>query len=230
MTRTARHALRTETRHGNNRQTARRGAGGMTVLHLRARNVPAYVLGLLILTLLAWWAADWLSSRPYFDGPRARPPVAGLAPALAAVLMSVTLGAADEELERSTARPWRRIRLVHVTALTTSAAFALASTGLWEADEYGAYELVRNTATCAGMVAGAAAVVGAKLAWAPVFTYVVAVYIAAPKPPQPQTSWWTWPVQPSSASPSWWTAVAWLAVGSALYAARGARAARDRDA
>lgn len=198
-------------------------------LHLRARNVPEFLLGLLALALLAWWAADWLASRPYFDGPRARPPVAALAPVLAALLLSVTLGSADEELERSTARPWRRIRPFHVAVLTILGAAALASTGLWEPGEYGAYELVRNTTASVGMVAAATAVLGSKLAWTPLFGYVVAVYVAAPKPPQPATSWWTWPVQPSSATPAWWVAVSWFVVGLVLYGWYGARAARDRN-
>jgi hypothetical protein len=44
------------------------------------------------------------------------------------------------------------------------------------------FEMVRNTAGYVGLVAGAATLIGARLAWAPAFGYAAVVYIAAPKP------------------------------------------------
>lgn len=198
-------------------------------LHLRARNVPAFALGAAVVALIAWAAADWLSSRPNLDGAISRLMVVATAPALAAAILSSTLGAADEELERSTARPWRPIRAVHVVVLTALAAAALALTGLSEPRIYGAHELVRNTVGCVGMVAAAAPLVGAKLAWAPATAYPVVVTIVAPRPLDPDTSWWTWPVQLSAADQAWWAASCWFAVGLVLYAVFGASAGRDRD-
>ncbi|WP_116952322.1 hypothetical protein [Jiangella endophytica] len=198
--------------------------------HLRARYVPGVAAGLVVVAALAWAAAEWLSSRPYLDGAEARPPVAALAPVLAAVLVSVTLAGADEELERSTARPWRAIRLAHVLVGTTVSAAALALTGLWEPARYGAYELARNTVAAMGMVTVATALAGAARAWAPVIAYTGAAYLAAPKPVIAGTAWWTWPVQPASAPGAWWAAAAWFAAGLVLYARNGARPTADRDA
>ena len=109
-------------------------------------------------------------------------------------------------------------------------AAALALTGLWEPARYGAYELVRNTVACAGLVTVATALAGAARAWAPLLAYVGVVYLAAPKPVDAGTAWWTWPVQPASAPGAWWAAAAWFAAGLVLYARNGARAEADRDA
>jgi hypothetical protein len=198
-------------------------------LHVRARYGPGVAAALVPLTVLAWAGAEWLSSRPYFDGPEARPPVAALAPVVAAVLVSVTLTGADEDLERSAARPWSPIRLVHVLVVTAVCAGALAVTGLWEPARYGAYELVRNTVSCVGMVTVATALAGAARAWAPLLAYVGVAYLVAPKPVAAETAWWAWPVQPASAAGAWWAAAAWFAAGLVLYARNGARVTADRD-
>ncbi|SEE36558.1 hypothetical protein [Jiangella alba] len=202
----------------------------MTRLHVRSRYGPEVVAGVMVVALLAWAAAEWLSSRPYFDGPQARPPVAALAPVFAAVLVSVTLAGADEELERSAARRWWPIRLAHVLIATAVCAAALALTGLWEPTRCGAAELARNTVASVGLVTVATALAGAARAWAPVIAYTGVVYLAAPKPVIASTAWWTWPVQPASAPLAWWAAAAWFAAGLVLYARNGARVAADREA
>jgi hypothetical protein len=48
--------------------------------------------------------------------------------------------------------------------------------------------MVRNTAGYVGLVAGAATLIGARLAWAPAFGYAAVVYIAAPKPLRADTA------------------------------------------
>jgi hypothetical protein len=202
----------------------------MIRLHVRARHGPGLIAGLVLVALLAWAAGEWLSSRPYLPGPDARPPVAALAPALAAVLVSVTLAGADEELERSTAWRWRPVRLAHVLVTTAAAAAALALTGLWEPARYGGYELARNTVACMGLILVATSLIGAARAWVPVVAYVGVAYLAAPKPVVEETAWWAWPVQPASAGGAWWAAAAWFAAGLVLYAQGGARATADGDA
>jgi hypothetical protein len=99
----------------------------------------------------------------------------------------------------------------------------LAAIGLWEPFVYGAFELVRNVFGYVGMVAGATVVVGARLTWAPAFGYAAVVHLAAPKPLRPETAWWTWPLQPWSASPAAWTAVLLFVAGVILYAHFGPR-------
>lgn len=144
--------------------------------------------------------------------------------------MSGGLGGADEELDRSGAVPWRLIRDLHVLGAFVLVSVALAVTGLWESRTYGAFELVRNTAGYVGMVAGAAAMVGARLAWAPAFGFAAVIYIVAPKPLRPGTAWWTWPLQPWPAELAAWVAGGLFIAGLALYVRFGARSSRHDEA
>jgi hypothetical protein len=193
-------------------------------LHLRYRGVPAFVVGVAVVALLAWLAADWLVHRDWLGGAEARIPVVAAAPLLAAVLASSGLGGADEELERTTAVPWRLIRALHVLGAFVLVGGVLAVTALWESRTYGAHELVRNAAGYVGMVAAASVVTGTRLAWAPAFGYAAVVYLAAPKPLRPETAWWTWPLQPWNASPAAWAAALLFVAGIILYAHFGPRA------
>jgi hypothetical protein len=198
-------------------------------LHLRARGALFFAAGVVGVAAAGWWAADWLVHREWLGGADARIPVVAAAPLLGAVLAATGLGGADEELERSTAVPWRRIRALHILAVTAVLGVALAMIGLWEPRTYGAFELVRNVSGYLGMVAGASAVLGARLAWAPAFGYAAVVYLAAPKPLRPETAWWTWPLQPWSASMAARTAAALFFAGIILYANFGPRASRHPE-
>lgn len=198
-------------------------------LHVRGRGVLAAIVGVAVVAMLAWLAADWLVHRDWLGGAEARIPVVAAAPLLAAVLVSIGLGGADEELEGTTAVPWRLIRALHVLTVSVLVAGALALIGLWEPRTYGAFELARNAAGYVGMVTGAAVVVGARLAWAPAFGYAAVVYIAAPKPLRPGTAWWTWPLHPWSTELAAWAAAGLFLAGLALYVRFGARVVRHEE-
>lgn len=195
------------------------------LLYLRCRGVPVFVVGVAVVALLAWMAADWLANREWLGGPDARIPVVAAAPLLGAILAAGGLGGADEELDRTGAVPWRLIRTVHVVTALVLVAVALAVTGLWEPRTYGAFELVRNTAGYIGMVAGAAVLIGVRLAWAPAFGYAAIVYITAPKPLRDDTAWWTWPLQPWSTELAAWVAGGVFVAGAILYTRFGPRVA-----
>jgi len=199
-------------------------------LHLRGRGVPAAVAGVAVVAVVAWLAADWLVHRDWLSGAEARIPVVAAAPLLGAVLISGGLGGADEELDRAAAVPWRLIRALHVVSAFVLVGGALAATSLWEPRIYGAYELVRNTAGYVGMVAAAAPMTGARLAWAPAFGYAAVMYIAAAKPLRPETAWWTWPLQPWRTELAAWVAGGLLVAGLALYVRLGSRPGRHPDA
>ncbi|MEV6811834.1 hypothetical protein [Micromonospora sp. NPDC051296] len=196
--------------------------GRFLALHLTARGAPAFTTGLTTITALAWLAGSWLASRPYFDGPAARVPVVALAPLLAVLLLGPTLAGADPDLERSTPLPWRAWRAGHVLLAVLAIAAALSLTGLHSPHTFGAYPLVRNTLGCAGLVTGAAVLLGARLAWLPAFGYVCAVYAAAPRQAGIAVAMWAWPVQPSTATASWLVAVVLFVVGAAGYVHLGA--------
>ncbi|MER7006739.1 sigma factor [Dactylosporangium sp. NPDC000555] len=140
-----------------------------------------------------------------------------------AVLLAPTLAGADDELERGTALPWRRWRLGHLLLAAAAIGGPLALTGLRAPEVFGAYALLRNTLGCVGLVALGATLLGARLAWLPVFGYVCAVYGAAPRQIGGVTGVWAWPAQPSSVTTSWLTAGALFAIGTLWYAARGAQ-------
>lgn len=209
-------------RHARRRRTPTR----LTILHVRARSIPMTVAGVIVLALLAWAAADWLVHAQGSSGPADRWPVAILAPLLAAVIVSAGLSGADEELERTAALRWRRVRAVHVALAVVAVSAALALTGLFEPSTFGAYELARNAAACIGLVAVGTAAFGARLGWIPALAYVLLVLgVAAPTP---ENAWWTWPVQQWSAGAANWAAGVVAIVGALGYVWFGSRANTER--
>lgn len=207
---------------GTSLPRAAASGGRRFVLHLIARGVPAFLVGLAVVAVLAWAAGGWLVSRPYFGGAVARIPVVALAPLLAAVLLGPSLAGADEDLERGTPLPWRVWRACHVLLAALLCAAVLSLAGLADPHTFGAYALVRNTLGHTGLVVGAAALLGVRLAWLPVFCYGCAVYAAAPRGTDRVTAIWAWPVQPSSATVSWLVVGVLFVAGTAAYVLLGA--------
>lgn len=187
-----------------------------------------FAAGLVALAAATWAMAEWLVAREWSSGPEERTFLVAWAPVLGAALVSTGLAGADEELERSTAAPWRRIRLLHVVVATVTTGAALGLTGLWEPQTYGAFELARNALASVGLVTITAVVLGARLAWGPLFAYIGVVYFAAPRS-MPETGWWSWPVQPWSAELAAWTALGLFAAGLAVYGWFGARPSREAE-
>lgn len=182
--------------------------------------------GLIFLALLAWAAADWLVHAQGSAGPADRWPVAVLAPLVGALMVSTGFGGADEELERTAALCWRRIRAVHVTLAAVATGAVLALTGLFEPEIFGAYELARNAAACIGLVAVGTVVFGARLGWIPALAYVLLVLGVAS--PSPENAWWTWPVQQWSSEAANWAAVVFAMAGAFGYVWFGSRANAER--
>ncbi|MER7487715.1 hypothetical protein ABTY20_17755 [Streptomyces sp. NPDC126497] len=190
------------------------------LLYARARVLPRTAL-----VLAATAAAAVLGARnldAYLD-PSRQVPVVALAPLFAAAVIGTSLHSASEELDRTAVRPWWRRRLVHLTALTGCAALLLATTVYGHPSPFGPAAMVRNTLGCTGLTAGAAALLGARLSWLPVFGYVSAVYVGSASARGTLVPVWAWPVQPAARHGAWVTAVVLLVAGTALYAVRGAR-------
>ncbi|WP_327039827.1 hypothetical protein [Micromonospora maris] len=197
-------------------------------MHLTARGGPAFLVGLVVIAVLAWVAGSWLAARPYFGGSVARIPVVALAPLLVAVLLGPSLAGADEELERGTPLPWRVWRTGHVLLAAVLSAAVLSLAGLADPHTFGAYALVRNTLGHTGLVVGAAALLGVRLAWLPAFCYGCAVYAAAPRGTDRVTAVWAWPVQPSSATVPWLVVGVLFVAGTAAYVLLGANGRHGR--
>jgi hypothetical protein len=199
------------------------------VLHARARLVPATLVGAAGVALVGWVAATWLVERNPASDPLARLPVIVAVPLVIAVLVSIGLDGADQELERSTAVRWWLLRLGHLLAAAAVVA-PIATIGLWQPRHHGAYELVRNGLGSLGLVATATVLIGARLAWAPTMAYVLFVFSWAADrveiEPTGATGWLTWPVQPADVSQATWAALVLFVVGVALFTVRGARRTR----
>lgn len=192
-----------------------------TVLHLRGRRAGWAVLGVLVLAAASWWSAGWLTSRTYFDGPLARPPVAVLAPLIAAVMVSTTLAGSDIELDRAASRLTGPRRIAHALTAAATVAVVLGVVATDAPETFGSYALVRNSLGLIGMVLLAAALMPAVLSWAPTLTYTVVVYLAAPRVPHVGSPWWAWPMQRGGPDASWIVAVALLVAGATTYAIHG---------
>jgi hypothetical protein len=192
-------------------------------LYAASRSLPLTLLGLAALAPVTWALGEWMWR--LFDGPGARLPVTVAAPLLAATVIGGGLGGADDEFEGVTAVPWWRWRVLHVAALTAWSATLLALAGLREPWEAGAVELVRNTAGCVGLVALGAVVLGPRLSWVPAFAYIGFAYAGALQRAVSSDGQWreatAWVVQPGTAGTATGTALALLAVGTAVYARCG---------
>lgn len=193
-------------------------------LHLRARGVPLACAGLVIGAAVSWECARWLLARRVGqDLSQARAPVAVLAPLLLVAVLSSTLAGADEQLERSTAAPWRRWRGVHGLATIAVSAVALVPAGWQRPGEFGVWALVRECVGVGGLVLLACAVLGVRLAALPVLTWLVTVWLLGLPPQWRSSRVWAWPLWPSWFASTWVVAGACCVVGLAVFAWRGAR-------
>ncbi|MFF4704898.1 hypothetical protein ACWC4D_03660 [Streptomyces sp. NPDC001288] len=194
--------------------------GRPLVLYARSRAVPATLAALAGTAALAAWAAAGLDA--YVD-PGRRVPVLALAPLLAAAVIGVSLYAPSDELDRTAVRPWWPRRLVQLAGLTAVACGLLSPAVLGHPETFGPPAMVRDTLGCAGVTAGAAVLLGARLSWLPAFGYVSAVYLGASGARGSAVAVWAWPVQPGMQPGAWAAALGAFAAGAALYAVRGAR-------
>lgn len=190
------------------------------MLHARARGVPVALAGTVAVALLVLVLDDWLLAHAGLGRPPALT-VAALAALLAAVLPGAGLGGADDALERSTPLPWPRWRTGHllVVLAVAAAAFAVAGTS---AVLDGPGLVLRDTAGLLGLTALSAAVLGARLAWAPVTTYVMVTFLAGLEAGEERVVW-AWVFEPVDSRPAAITAVVLAAVGCLAYGLRGAR-------
>jgi hypothetical protein len=195
-------------------------------LYARSRTLPRTLAALAGTVGFAVWAADRMDA--YLDTDQ-RIPIVALSPLLAAAVIGVSLHTPSDELDRTAVRPWWPRRLAQLLALTALAAALLPLAVLGDALTFGPPAMIRNTLGCVGVTAAASVVLGARLSWLPAFGYVTAVYLASAGVRGPAVTVWAWPMQPGLQPGSWLAAGTAFLVGTALYAARGARAEGPRD-
>jgi hypothetical protein len=195
-------------------------------LYARSRALPTTLAAFAAATLFTLWAA----TRPetYVD-PQRRIPLLALAPLLATSAIGVSLHQYAQELDRTAARPWWRLRLAHLLALTALAALLLAVAVPGHTQEFGAVAMVRNVLGATGLTAAAAVLLGARLSWLPTLLYFGSVYLSYSAPHLRTATAWTWSMQPGPQRGAWAVAMAAFVVGGALYAAVGTRRERERS-
>ncbi|GGW37154.1 hypothetical protein GCM10010503_11390 [Streptomyces lucensis JCM 4490] len=195
------------------------------LLYARSRALPLTLAALAGTAAFAVWAAGRLDA--YLD-PERRVPIVALAPLLASAVIGTSLYSASDELDRTAVRPWWPRRLAQVAGLAALAALLVTPAVLGHADTFGAPSVVRNTLGCTGITAAAAVLLGARLSWLPAFGYVTAVYLGSHGTRWGAASVWAWPMQPGTQPGAWAAAMTAFALGTALYAVRGARPERAR--
>ncbi|MFF7649990.1 hypothetical protein ACFZCY_09040 [Streptomyces sp. NPDC007983] len=192
------------------------------LLYARSRTLPLTAASLVTAAAATAWCADWLMAQPAF-GAGARLPVVVLAPLFASAAIGASLYTHSEELDRTAVRPWWPRRLCHLLLLTALAAALLAAGVRGRPEQFGAPAMVRNTVAATGVTALAAALIGARLSWLPVLAHTSAVYLTAGRDPGGRRAVWAWSVQPGPERAAWWTAGVMFAMGTVVYAVRGAR-------
>ncbi|KUN82135.1 hypothetical protein [Streptomyces griseoruber] len=194
--------------------SAPRPAVGL-LLYARSRAVPGTLTALAGTAVLALGAAARTGSGA---DPGRLLPVVALAPLLAAAVTGAGLRSATEELDRTAVRPWWPRRLGLLLGPTALAAVLLPLAVLGDGPA-----VLRNLLGCTGLVAASAVLVGARLSWLPAGGWVGAVCLASDGVHGRAVALWGWPAQPGDVPASWVAAGGAFALGTALYAVRGAR-------
>lgn len=183
-------------------------------LYTRSRGVPAALVMLPVVVLVAWSAlhSPWTT-------------LSASLTSLGAVLVVTTgLTGQDPELDRSTSFPWPLWRFGHLLVATLLATAAVLAVQRLGDESFPAAFVVRDTTGMIGLAGLAAAVAGARFAPAvPVLWWAVAAIM----PPAGSASVTgrivTWPVGSPDDVLTMWTAGVLFVAGIAAYSARGGR-------
>ncbi|WP_340379112.1 hypothetical protein U5640_29485 [Streptomyces sp. SS7] len=185
------------------------------LLYARSRAVPRTLAVLAAAAVLALGAAAAAGS----DGaPDRLLPLVTPTPLLAAAVTGAGLHSATDELDRTAVRPWWPLRLAQLLGLTAVAAALLPVAVPGDAPA-----VLRNLLGCTGLVAASAVLLGARLSWLPACGYVGVVSLASDGVRGRGVTLWAWPTQAGDVTAAWVAAGGVFALGTALYAARGAR-------
>ncbi|WP_421107657.1 hypothetical protein [Streptomyces sp. NEAU-S77] len=188
-----------------------------TVLHLRCRAIPATAL-----VFLAAAAVTWSSYAS--DDPGTTRTIGQTAIVLGMAATARTLAGPDEDLERSTAAPWKLIRTVHVTALGGTLLALLTAAHRFGAGPGGVAVpegmLVQAVFGLLALSALGAAVLGAARAWSLPVGWGLTALTVGPKG-TPSGEALTWMVQDPGTTISITVAAVVTVVGVGDYIRRG---------
>jgi hypothetical protein len=185
-------------------------------LHLRARRVPTAVLTAAA-SVAAMWAL-WTSST---KAPLISVEIAALAALLAVAAVSTTLGAADEELERTAAVRWWLRRGVHLTVALAVVIGLLLITGVTDARFGPAGLVLRNAAGLLGLCALGATLIGVQKAWIAPLAWTLVAVVLRLSGDSDRVQAITWLIQPAGSRAAAVVAVVLALGGGVAYAMRG---------
>jgi hypothetical protein len=185
-------------------------------LYLRSRRVPAAALAAVASTVALW--AAWAR---FTDAPLISPLLLAPAVLLAVTAAGATLGAFDEELERTAAVRWWLRRGVHLAAALAVVIGLLLLTGVTDA-RFGPPGLVlRDAAGLLGLCALGAALIGAQKAWIAPLTWTLVTVVLKASGDSDRVQALTWLIQPTSSRAAAAVAVALALGGGAAYSVLG---------
>ncbi len=185
-------------------------------LHLRARRVPV-AAGTATASVAVVWAI-WVSAT---DAPLIGAEVVAVATLLAVAGLSTTLGAADEELERTGAFRWWLRRGVHLTIALAAVVGLLLLTGLTDA-RFGPPGLVlRNAAGLLGLCALGSALIGVQKAWIAPVAWTLTTVVLQLSGRGDRLPALAWLAQPAASRTAAVVALVLALGGGAAYALRG---------
>ncbi|GAB3283717.1 hypothetical protein [Kineosporia babensis] len=190
------------------------------MLHLRARHVPQALA-----VAFAATTAMWLGWLVFSTGEQIGERISALSIALACVAVAGTLAGYDESLDETGARPWPRVRALHLLI-----AFALLS-GLFAISlltpmRFGPLGfLIRDVAGALGLTALTAGALGSQRAWfGPVVLSAVNLFWGAPDD-RPMLQALTFMIQPADSIAAGVAAAGLAVIGTLAYMRRPRRPA-----
>jgi hypothetical protein len=186
------------------------------VLHLRARRVPVALLATAASTAAVW--ALWTA---FSDAPLISPELLAPAVVLGATALSTTLGAADEELERTSALRWRLRRSVHLAVALAVLVALLLATAVTDARFGPAGLVLRDAAGLLGLCALGAALIGVQKTWIAPVAWTLTTIVLQMAGNGERWPALTWLVQPAGSRPAAAMAVLLALAGGTAYALRG---------
>ncbi len=195
--------------------------------YARSRQALATAVGLaaaMIITI----TAHSTSLRLFFDPQSSTVRLGLLTPVLSALAVHLSMGLPLGEMEAVFARELRRLRALHVLAITLCLASGAAAYAAIHGPGGAVGQSVRNTALLVGLLLGTAVVLGSEPAWVVPVGLVLATYGFGISSDEGTPRGWAWLLHDASRG-GLLAATGVLALAAGLFIARGPRGAPTDD-
>ncbi len=195
--------------------------------YARSRQAIATAVGLAA-AILVTITAHSTSLRLYFDPQSSTVRLGLLTPVLSALAVHLSIGLPLGEMEAVFTRELRRLRALHLMAVTLCLASGAAVYAAVHGPSSAVGQSVRNTALLVGLLLGAAVVLGSDAAWVVPVGVVLATYGFGISSDEGTPRGWAWLLH-DAAPGSVLAAAGVLVLAGVFFIARGPRGARTDD-